>query len=83
MNRTNIKEVRAILRFFKMAATFQPSCIEFVSKWIGAKIFNTVSDSAGHIQTHKQNCIFNVIMPFNRDREDNHNDSNLKLFQAL
>ena len=26
-NRTNIKEGRAILRFFKMAAIFQPSCI--------------------------------------------------------
>ncbi len=28
-NRTNIKEDRAILRFFKMAATFRPSCIRF------------------------------------------------------
>jgi hypothetical protein len=28
-NRTNIKEDRAILRFFKMAAIFRPSCIRF------------------------------------------------------
>ena len=38
VNRINIKEDRAILRFFKMAAIFGPSCIRFFFKLIGAKI---------------------------------------------